>query len=158
MTAASFAECLRELHLLDTPQLAEVDRDLGKRFHDPKELARELVRRSWLTPYQVNQLFRGKGQELVLGSYVLLEPLGAGGMGQVVKARHRTLDRLCALKMIRRERMASPEAVNRFLREAKAAARLAHPNIVTIFDADQAGGIYFLAMESSRGPTWPGWW
>jgi serine/threonine protein kinase len=147
----SFAGSLRELHLLDAAQQAELDRDLGKRWRDPKDLARELFRRGWLTAYQVNQLNRGKGQELVLGSYVLLEPLGAGGMGQVFKARHRTLDRLCALKVIRKERVASAEAVSRFLREGKAAARLLHPNIITIFDADQAGGVYFLAMELIEG-------
>src|SRR5438105_4480946 len=117
-SSVSFAESLRELHLLEAPQLAELDRDLGKRFPDPKALARELIRRDWLTAYQANQLLRGKGKELVLGSYVLLELLGAGGMGQVFKARHRTLERLCALKMIRPDRMASPDAVNRFLREA----------------------------------------
>jgi serine/threonine protein kinase len=147
----SLVELLRELHLLDPAQLAELDGDLRQRSPDPRELARELVRRGWLTGYQVNQLVRGKGDELVLGPYVLLDRLGAGGMGHVFKARHRTLDRLCALKTIRKEHVASPDAVRRFLREARAAARLAHPNIVTLFDADQVGGTHFLAMEYVEG-------
>jgi serine/threonine protein kinase len=151
LSVHTLAEHLRELHLLTGSQLAELDRDLPRRFTDPKELGRELVRRGWLTVYQVNQLFRDKGKELVLGSYVLLERLGAGGMGEVFKARHRTLDRVCALKTIRKDRLASLDAVNRFLREARAAARLDHPNIVKIYDADQAGGTYYLAMEFVEG-------
>src|SRR5262249_38233774 len=146
-----FVESLRELHLLDTAQLAELDRQLGRRFPDPEGLARVLVRRGWLTAYQFNQLRRGKGRGLGLGPYAPLEPLGAGGMGQVFKARHRTLDRLCALKMISPDRLTSPDSISRLLREAKAAARLAHPNVVTIFDAFPAGGTYVLAMEFVEG-------
>jgi eukaryotic-like serine/threonine-protein kinase len=147
----SLAVSLRELQLLSPAQLKELQQGIANRFPDPKDLARELVHRGWLTPYQVNQLMRGKGQDLVLGTYVLLELLGEGGMGQVFKARHRTLDRLCAVKMIRKERMAKADAVDRFLREAKAAARLSHPNIVTIFDADSANGTYYMAMEFVEG-------
>src|SRR5437016_1808765 len=99
----SLVHFLREVQVLELSQLEEVDRDLGQRLTDPKELARELVQRGWLTPFQVNQIARGKGRELTLGPYVLLELLGEGGMGQVFKARHRTLERLCAVKQIRTE-------------------------------------------------------
>ena len=70
------------------------------------------MRRSWLTPYQINQLFAARGDQLVLGQYVLLERLGEGGMGQVVKARHRRLERLVAIKLIRKERLTQPGAVS----------------------------------------------
>ena len=84
---APFVTALRELRLLDKAQLAEVDRDLSEHSPDPKDLARELVQRGWLTPYQANQLLQGRGKELLLGSYVLLERLGEGGMGEVFKAQ-----------------------------------------------------------------------
>src|SRR5262249_6582163 len=105
----------------------------------------------WLTPFQVNQLLAGRGSELVLGEYILLELIGKGGMGQVFKARQRRLKRLAAVKVIRKECLANPDAVTRFLREAEAAARLSHPNIVAIYDASEARGVHFLAMEFIEG-------
>src|SRR4029079_10823059 len=117
----------------------------------PKDLARELVKLGWLTPFQVNQLLNGRGKELVLGEYVLLETLGKGGMGQVFKARQRRLKRLAALKVIRKEFLRDPVTIQRFLREAESAARLAHPNIVTVYDAGEANGVHYLAMEFIDG-------
>jgi serine/threonine protein kinase len=87
----------------------------------------------------------------VLRQYVLLERLGQGGMGQVFKARHRRLDRVVALKLLRQDRAADPEALLRFQREARATARAAHPNLVTIFDADEVGGTQFFTMEYLEG-------
>ncbi|HZT81193.1 MAG TPA: serine/threonine-protein kinase, partial [Gemmataceae bacterium] len=101
--------------------------------------------------FQINQLFLGRGPELVVGSYVLLERLGEGGMGQVFKARHRLLGRVVALKIIRKEWLARPEVVRRFHREIQAAAQLSHPNIVLAYDADQVGDAHFFAMEYVEG-------
>ena len=78
-------------------------------------------------------------------------PLGAGGMGDVFKARHRLMRRVVALKVIRANLMDRAAAVERFQREVRAAAQLSHPNIVTAFDADQAGGNHFLVMEFIEG-------
>ncbi len=89
--------------------------------------------------------------DLHLPGYDILEPIGKGGMGQVHKARQRTLDRIVAVKVIRAELLDNPDVVRRFQREARAAARLAHPNIVTIFDAAEADGIHFLVMEYVDG-------
>jgi WD40 repeat protein/tRNA A-37 threonylcarbamoyl transferase component Bud32 len=105
-----------------------------------------------LTPYQVNQLLQSKGDKLVLGPYVILERLGEGGMGQVYKARHRLMDRVVALKVIRQDRLADSAAAGRFLREIKAAAQLSHPNIVTAYDATQVGDTLVFAMEFVDGP------
>jgi serine/threonine protein kinase len=143
-------ESLRQSKLLEAHQLDEVTA-LQARFADPRELARHLIQKGWITPYQMNQLFQGKGSELILGQYVLLERLGEGGMGQVFKARHQRLDRIVALKVIRKEKLDNPTAVRRFQREIKAAAQLTHPNIVMAFDADQAGQTHFFAMEFVDG-------
>ena len=77
--------------------------------------------------------------------------IGKGGMGDVYMARHRVMERPVALKIISREFVRKPEAVERFHREVKAAARLSHPNIVTSHDAEQAGDVHFLVMEYVDG-------
>jgi serine/threonine-protein kinase len=83
--------------------------------------------------------------------YQILQLLGLGGMGAVYKAEHRLMSRLVALKVINRELIKGASAVPRFRQEVRAAARLAHPNIVTAFDAEEAGGCHFLVMEYVEG-------
>src|ERR1043165_8327409 len=139
---------LQQYHVLDTKQLDEIS---SLHFPDPKSLAKELIQRGWLTAYQANQLLSGKGQELVLGSYILLERLGEGGMGQVFKARHRNMGRIAAIKLIRKERLGNPNAVRRFQREVRAAAALSHPNIVRADDADEIAGTCLMVMEYIEG-------
>ncbi len=152
VTAAPLVQGLREYRLLEPAQLQELEA-LLPRFADARALAGELIRRSWLTPYQANQLLQGRGRELVLGSYVLLERLGEGGMGQVFKARNWKLGRVVALKVIRKDRLANPDAVRRFRREVQAAAALSHPNIVHAYDADEIDGTHLLVMECVEGAS-----
>src|SRR5205823_7171143 len=129
-------DLLREHRLLSTQRLKEVEA-LRQAFPQPRALLQELMHRDWLTPYQVNQLCRGRGRDLWLGRYLLLKRLGEGGMGQVFKARDVHLGRVVAIKVIRRDRPIPPVAVRRFAREIQAASRLSHPNIVAAFDADR---------------------
>ncbi|MBN2024999.1 MAG: serine/threonine protein kinase [Pirellulales bacterium] len=87
------------------------------------------------------------------GGYDLIEEIGRGGMGVVYKARQRTLDRVVALKMILAGQLSSPEHLNRFLAEAKTAARLHHPHIVPIHEVGCVHGQHFFAMEYIEGPS-----
>ena len=150
-------DIVRRLELLPPARLAELTDSLQAAFPTPRALAAELVNHGWLTPYQVNQIFLDRAAGLVLGPYVVLERLGEGGMGQVFKARNRKLGRIVALKLIRKDRLANPDAVRRFHREIQAAAQLEHPNIVRAYDADEAGGAHLSSWSTSRGPTWPAW-
>ena len=83
--------------------------------------------------------------------YRILELLDVGGMGAVYRADHRLLERAVVLKIIRQDILNKPELVQRFLREAKLAASLSHPNIVTLYEAEQVGQTYFLVMEFLAG-------
>jgi serine/threonine-protein kinase len=144
-------QALRASALLSRAQAEELVRSIQGRFTDVRALARDLVRRDWVTPYQINQVYLGRGDELTLGPYVLLKRLGEGGMGQVFKARHQKLNRVVALKIIRRDKLDNPEAIRRFYREIQAAALLSHPNVVAGYDAGDVGGTYFFAMEYVEG-------
>lgn len=83
----------------------------------------------------------------------ILECLGRGGMGAVYKARQPRLDRLVALKIITPEKQGEPQFAERFEREARALARLHHPNIVTVYDFGEAQGNFYLLMEFVDGLT-----
>ena len=118
---------------------------------DAEELALELVRKKKLTKFQAEEVSKGKGKSLTLGNYVLMEKIGAGGMGQVFKARHRVMDRLVAVKVLPPAMTKDKAAIARFHREVKAAAKLRHINIVAADDADQSNGVHFLVMELVEG-------
>src|SRR5262245_25466465 len=79
-TVNALVDALKQYRVLEAPQLGQVGKDQA-RFADPRVLAKDLLQRGWLTSFQINRLFQGRGQDLLLGSYLLLEPLGEGGMG-----------------------------------------------------------------------------
>ncbi len=89
----------------------------------------------------------------MLLSYRLLEKIGEGGMGVIFKAHDTRLDRLVALKLLRPELTSDPERHRRFLREARAAAAVSHPNVTTIHQIDEADGMTFIVMELVEGTT-----
>ncbi len=116
------------------------------------DLAERLVKQQVLTAYQARALLDGRGADCrIAGRYVVLDLLGAGGMGAVYKARDTTLDRVVALKVLPPERLGDADAVARFQREAKALARLSHPNIIQAFDSGEDRGRHFLVMEFVDG-------
>src|SRR5262249_46585727 len=89
------------------------------------------------------------GQQL--GSYQIQSLLGVGGMGVVYKGRDVRLNRSVAIKVLPRDKMSDPERKRRFVQEAKAASALNHPNIITIHDIGNEGGIDFIVMEYVGG-------
>ena len=88
-----------------------------------------------------------------LGSYEIVAPLGAGGMGEVYRARDTRLKRDVAIKIVPDGVAAAPDALSRFQTEAEAVAALSHPNILSIFDVGVDGGIPYAAMELLEGAT-----
>jgi serine/threonine protein kinase len=88
-----------------------------------------------------------------LGPYEIVSPLGAGGMGEVYRARDTRLDRTVAIKILPTHLSDNPEAKQRFEREAKAVSKLNHPHICTLHDIGHQDGEDFLVMELVEGET-----
>src|SRR4029450_3319645 len=120
----------------------------------PRSLAEILYEKGHLQEEQFEALrpedrpFQGQEQ---IARYRLLEKLGTGAMGTVYKARQLSLDRDVAIKVLSPDLAQDPEYVERFLREAKAVARLNHTNIISGIDVGDAGGIKYFVMEYVEG-------
>ncbi|MBE6082439.1 MAG: Stk1 family PASTA domain-containing Ser/Thr kinase [Tissierellaceae bacterium] len=91
--------------------------------------------------------------KLLGGRYEIIEKIGGGGMALVYKARCRLLDRYVAIKVLREEFTSDEEFIRKFRRESQAAAKLSHPNIVSIYDVGVEGDIYYIVMEYIKGKT-----
>jgi tetratricopeptide (TPR) repeat protein len=94
--------------------------------------------------------FGGGGEA---GRYRIVGELGRGGMGIVYKVRDTVLDRLVAFKVLPQAVSENPQAIANFMREAQAAAKLNHPNIVTVYDTGEQRGRFYIAMEYVEGTT-----
>jgi len=153
LTLQQFVDQLSECGLMSAEEVSSFQQSSpsAERLQAPKELAQALVDGGKLTKFQATNVLHGKAKNLVIGEYLVLDKLGQGGMGIVVKARHRRMDRLVALKVLSAAAMKSPSLVQRFYREVKAAARLIHPNIVMAYDAGEYEGIHYLVMEYVDG-------
>src|ERR1700692_1716349 len=91
-----------------------------------------------------------------LGPYEILAPLGAGGMGEVYKARDTRLDRTVAIKVLPEHLSQKPQLRERFEREARAVSSLNHPHICTLHDVGPQDGVDYLVMEYREGGTLAG--
>src|SRR5689334_24812651 len=88
-----------------------------------------------------------------LGAYEIVAPLGAGGMGEVYRARDARLSREVAIKVLPAAMASDPDRRARFEQEARSASGLNHPNILTIYDIGEADGTIYIAMELVEGRT-----
>ena len=88
-----------------------------------------------------------------LGPYEIIAPLGAGGMGEVYRARDARLDRSVAIKILPAAFSADSDRLHRFEQEARSASALNHPNIITIYELGQDGSTHYIAMELVEGKT-----
>ena len=88
-----------------------------------------------------------------LGPYEILAPLGAGGMGEVYKAKDTRLERTVAIKVLPQHMSASAEVRERFEREAKMISQLSHPHICALYDVGREGDVEYLVMEYLEGET-----
>jgi serine/threonine-protein kinase len=147
-TADQLFDHLRRSGLFPTGRLDEF---IGPGGDPPTAVLDRLVGAGLLTRFQADRLAVGKYKGFVLGGYVILDRIGGGGMGHVYLAEHAAMRRHVALKVL--ASAGGPETVarERFLREARAAAVLNHPNIVRVFDLRQQQTVLYLVMEYIPG-------
>jgi len=155
LSLQQFVENLARSGLMSADEVSAFQRSqrAEKQLEDAQTLAQALVRAGKLTKYQAQMVYQGRPKGLVFGEYTVLDKLGQGGMGVVLKAQHRRMKRMVAVKVLPPSSMKSPEAVKRFYREVEAAAKQNHPNVVQAYDASEHEGIHYLVMEYVEGDT-----
>ncbi|QDU18185.1 serine/threonine-protein kinase [Urbifossiella limnaea] len=114
--------------------------------------AAALVAAGFLTRFQAGRLLAGRTDGFVIDPYVIQEEVGRGPGGRVFKALHGSMHRTVAIKVLAAGRTRTPDAKEAFRREARAAAGLNHPNIITAFDASERGERAYVATEYVDGP------
>jgi serine/threonine protein kinase len=143
-----FLALLRRSGLLPSPAP-----DFAGLSPDPTRAAAELVRRKVLTPFQAKMLLAGRSRGFRLGDYVIRDQIGQGGMGSVYLGVHRTLGRRAAIKVLPPSIATDELSRKRFLREARTAAALDHPNVVKLYDVARDEEVWYLVMEFVEGKT-----
>lgn len=146
-----FLKRLTASEIVSSDEAAKLDGIADDMQHDAERLAKNLIEKKVLTRFQAAVLLKARATALTIGEYLLLDRLGAGGMGVVYKARHRRMERLVAIKVLSRQSTRTDDSVRRFYREIKALAKLQHPNIVIAHDASEYQGSHYLVMEYVKG-------
>ena len=147
LSTAQFVRRLVATELFARDELNAFVAGLDSPPENGEALAKALVKAGKLTKFQAKKVYAGDGKTLVLGNYLILDEIGAGGMGEVYLARHRRLGRKVALKVLPANVAEKADAVRRFHREVQAVAKLSHPNIVAAFDADEHKGTHYFVMN-----------
>ena len=151
---AELLDLVRKSGVVPAERLAAAFPDPGSLPNEPQQAAAALVRTGVLTRFQAQQLLAGRYRGFRLGAYAILDQIGRGGMGAVYLAEHTELHRKVAIKVLVTAKDDDQKlAVERFLREARSAAALDHPNIVRIFDVCRHGDVPYLVMEFVDGET-----
>jgi WD40 repeat protein/serine/threonine protein kinase len=153
MPLADFLEQVAVSGLLSSEQMSALRQKASGFRGSSLDLAARLVQRKLLTAYQVQHLMAGRAMGFFLGKYKILDPLGQGGMGYVLRAEDTETSRSVALKLLPHEATRDPDRVARFHREARAAMKLEHPNIVQTFELGQEGQLHYIAMEFIEGKS-----
>ncbi|MBI3855744.1 MAG: serine/threonine protein kinase [Planctomycetes bacterium] len=122
----------------------------------PKKLGEIMLAKGYVTDGQVKEIFKYqgmKGGHTSIQGYKILTKIGQGAMGSIYKALQISMDRVVAIKCLASKYSQNEKFRERFLREARAVARLNHPNIIQGIDVGDSNGVHYFAMEYIDGPT-----
>ncbi len=155
----TFGQVAIELGIL-TPdrvvQAVQIQRSLFEQQNVKKRLGEILLERGWMTAQQVQKVYEEQGRRGVhsqIAGYKVLQKIGQGAMGSVFKAHQVSMDRVVAVKVLTPQYAQNERFVERFFREARAVAKLNHPNIIQGIDVGVSNGVHYFAMEYIDGPT-----
>jgi serine/threonine-protein kinase len=149
----TFLAAVRSTNLFSVAQLARIEAIIPTTVRTAAEAASAMVSQGFLTKFQAERLLAGRTEGFQLGPYVIQDQIGRGAMGRVYRAKHRTMNRPVAIKVLASELTATPEARLTLQSEIRAAAQLNHPNIVIAYDADEVAGRFYLILEYVDGPN-----
>ncbi|OWK38201.1 serine/threonine-protein kinase [Fimbriiglobus ruber] len=154
-STADLLDRVRRSGLIPQPELASFVGELGSSSPSvsPPDVLDRLVTARLLTPFQAERIAAGKYKGFRLGSYVILDRIGGGAMGQVYLAEHADMRRMVAIKVMIAPGTDETVTRERFFREARAAAALNHPNIIRLFDLNREGRLLYLVAEYYEGLT-----
>ena len=142
------------LHELTAAGLLSSDHatDFGEEIQTGADaLLSRLVSEGHITQFQAQKFLDGQSSDIYFGDYIVLDKLGQGGMGTVLLAKHKRMDRKVAIKVLPVTALDSEASVARFYQEVKVAAQLTHSNIVHAYDAGEHHGFHYLVMEYVPG-------
>ena len=154
LSVPAFVEVLRRSQLIEADDLPRLLKTIAASTGDDRTattITEHLVTSGHVTKWQSAQLLKGKYRGFLIGNYRFRKPLGRGGMGVVFEAEHRVLGTRVAIKVLPKDRGTTDKAVSRFLAEARAAAKLNHPNVLRVHDCDVCDGRRFMVMDLIDG-------
>ncbi len=146
-----FLDVVKRSGLVDDERLTEVLCCVDESVKDSGVIASAFTKAGLLTEWQSEKLLQGKHKGFHLGKYTLLSHIGTGGMGSVYLAEHRVMRHRVAIKLLPHHMAAQTAYLERFHLEARASAKLNHPNMVRAFDVDKDGDYHYLVMEYVDG-------
>jgi len=150
-SAEKVAQRAFDLGLLDERQLQQVWASFGSRNVQVDDFLQTLVRREFMTNYQVERLVKGERTGFFFGKYKVLYLVGSGTFARVYRAVQQENGQVVAVKVLRNRFSDSPAHFNQFVREGRVGCTLRHPNIVPIYDVISQGKTHFLVMEFVEG-------
>jgi len=155
----SFGRIAIEKSFVTEEQIREAV-DIQKKFqsmgHGTKKLGEILLEKNFLSQEEASEILetqKSLEQRRRIAGYEILSKLGQGGMGAVYKARQKSMERIVALKILPPKFARNPAFIDRFVREARAVAKLNHENIIAGIDVGESNGLYYFAMEYADGET-----
>jgi len=151
LSAEKIAQRALDLGLLDERQLQDLWASFGSRNVRSREFLQALVRREFLTNYQVERLTKGDKTGFFYGDYKVLYLVGTGTFARVFRAVHRETGQVVAVKVLRNRFSEDPRKYGQFVREGEVGRTLRHPNIVPIYEVYSQGKTHFLVMEFIEG-------